>query len=195
VEAAIVTTVLPHGQVLPEPAEPDPGVGRGSPTRRLPLATSETPGTPGTPRTSARVDDRAPAFGLLGRWLGEAADRHDPAQRGDTTVFAVVVFDGEEMTFEAVVTFRASHSQRTDRRKLVTDTTSAAGSTGVAGPGEVTWVRSSFARGDGVEIAQDGGTVLVRDSRAIGRQAFAFTVREWLEFIDGVKEGEFDPNG
>jgi hypothetical protein len=58
----------------------------------------------------------------------------------------------------------------------------------------LTWVRSSFNTGDGVEVAQrDLEQIFVRDARFPGELRLVFSVREWLEFISGVKAGEFDP--
>jgi hypothetical protein len=59
----------------------------------------------------------------------------------------------------------------------------------------LTWVRSSFSTGAGgscVEIAHlDGGGTLLRSSTAPAN-TLAFPRSEWLAFLDGVKDGEFD---
>lgn len=53
--------------------------------------------------------------------------------------------------------------------------------------------KSSFsAVGGCVEVGRDGDRVLVRDTKDRTIPALEFTVQEWLDFINGVKAGEFD---
>ena len=56
------------------------------------------------------------------------------------------------------------------------------------------WIKSSFsfANSNCAEVAEDGGCVLVRNSRHPGGPALVFTPGEWSAFIAGVKAGEFD---
>jgi hypothetical protein len=58
------------------------------------------------------------------------------------------------------------------------------------------WRTSSFSDnngGDCVEVAFDGDTVLVRDTKQQGRgPVLSFTRREWEAFLAGARGGEFD---
>jgi hypothetical protein len=77
-----------------------------------------------------------------------------------------------------------------ERRGIVINTIASADKDGL------TWVRSSFNTGDGVEVAQNGlDQIFIRDARFPGDLRLVFSVREWLEFISGVKAGDFDPEG
>lgn len=59
------------------------------------------------------------------------------------------------------------------------------------------WFKSSRSNGQNncVETAfLSGGRVALRDSKDKGQgPAHIFTADEWSAFIDGVKDGEFDP--
>jgi hypothetical protein len=61
---------------------------------------------------------------------------------------------------------------------------------------EVGYRKSSFCGHPGcveVDLADDGGNILVRDSKlGDGGGALSFTKDEWTAFIKGVKAGEFD---
>jgi hypothetical protein len=61
---------------------------------------------------------------------------------------------------------------------------------------DVEFVKSSFCGHPGcveVDLADDGGNILVRDSKlGDGGGALSFTKGEWIAFIKGVKAGEFD---
>jgi hypothetical protein len=60
------------------------------------------------------------------------------------------------------------------------------------------WVRSRACSSDGcVEVAHlTGGSVAVRDSKNPLLAAHVFDREEWVAFIAGVKNGEFDsPTG
>ena len=59
------------------------------------------------------------------------------------------------------------------------------------------WVRSRACSSDGcVEVAHLAeGSVAVRDSKNTHLTAHYFDREEWVAFIAGVKNGEFDPAG
>jgi predicted secreted Zn-dependent protease len=56
------------------------------------------------------------------------------------------------------------------------------------------WQKStrSNSQGNCVEVATPPDMVMVRDSKDRSGPVLAFGAREWLAFIDGVKQGEFD---
>jgi hypothetical protein len=56
------------------------------------------------------------------------------------------------------------------------------------------WRKSSFSNGGDncVEVAANGGTVAVRDSKDRGQTPLVFTRDEWAAFLAGAKAGEFD---
>jgi hypothetical protein len=57
---------------------------------------------------------------------------------------------------------------------------------------------TSSASGDisCVEVAHiPGGGVAVRNSRERSRPPHVFSDAEWASFLDGVRNGEFDPQG
>jgi hypothetical protein len=59
------------------------------------------------------------------------------------------------------------------------------------------WKKSSRSNGNGgnncVEVAQTSDTVFVRDSKDLGEgPVLKFTTSEWLAFIAGAKDSEFD---
>jgi len=59
----------------------------------------------------------------------------------------------------------------------------------------LTWFKSSLSMGDGqcVEVAHlPGGGMAVRDSKDRSKPAHSYTRDEWLAFIGGAKNGEFD---
>ena len=56
------------------------------------------------------------------------------------------------------------------------------------------WRKASASGANGcVEVAPlpDGG-VAVRDSKTVTGPVLAFTAHEWVSFLDGVTNGEFD---
>ena len=55
------------------------------------------------------------------------------------------------------------------------------------------WLRSSFC-GDSscVEIALIDGGVAVRDNKLADSPVLEFTRTEWVSFVSGIKNGEFD---
>ncbi|GAA4060776.1 DUF397 domain-containing protein [Nonomuraea soli] len=57
-------------------------------------------------------------------------------------------------------------------------------------PDELEWL--SCNNGNCVEVARDGGSVLVRDSKDAGGAVLSFTTTEWENFRDAIKEGSFD---
>jgi hypothetical protein len=58
----------------------------------------------------------------------------------------------------------------------------------------VSFVKSSASGGDGcVEVAiHPRHGVVVRDSKDPGGAVLSFTDREWVAFVEGVRNGEFD---
>jgi hypothetical protein len=56
------------------------------------------------------------------------------------------------------------------------------------------WKKSSRSSGNGqcVEMADLGDAVAVRDSKDPNGPALIFTPCEWMAFLDGAKDGEFD---
>jgi hypothetical protein len=58
----------------------------------------------------------------------------------------------------------------------------------------VTWHKSTRSNGSGecVEIAELTNGVAVRDSKDPAGPVLRFTRNEWLAFIGGAKDGEFD---
>ena len=56
------------------------------------------------------------------------------------------------------------------------------------------WIRSRACSTDGcVEVAHlSGGMVALRDSKDTGTMAHVFDREEWMAFIAGAKNGEFD---
>jgi hypothetical protein len=55
--------------------------------------------------------------------------------------------------------------------------------------------KSSYSLNGGcVEIARSSrGDVLLRDSKDLDGPRLSFTRREWVAFLSGVRDGEFDP--
>jgi len=57
------------------------------------------------------------------------------------------------------------------------------------------WFKSTFSGDSGgncVEVAVLAGGVAVRDSKDPAGPALIFTVAEWLAFLAGAAEGQFD---
>jgi Domain of unknown function (DUF397) len=62
-------------------------------------------------------------------------------------------------------------------------------------PRVIRWRRSSQSTGaDGtcVEVACDGATIVVRDSKDPTGPVLRFSAAEWRAFVLGVRRGEFD---
>ncbi len=58
---------------------------------------------------------------------------------------------------------------------------------------EVAWMRpAACCESNCVEVADDAGDVLVRDSKNPTGPALIFTAAEWDAFVGGAKDGEFD---
>jgi hypothetical protein len=58
---------------------------------------------------------------------------------------------------------------------------------------EPRWRRSTAcSAGNCVEVASDGGRILVRDSKNPQIAPMVFTRDEWAVFAAGVREGDFD---
>jgi hypothetical protein len=54
------------------------------------------------------------------------------------------------------------------------------------------WFKSSFSSGDNcVQVRLQEG-VLVRDSKDPSGPVLSFTDHEWIAFVEGVRNGEFD---
>ena len=53
------------------------------------------------------------------------------------------------------------------------------------------WFTSSFTNGDCVQVKLRGG-VLVRHSKDPTGSVLHFTDHEWVAFLEGVRNGEFD---
>jgi hypothetical protein len=57
-----------------------------------------------------------------------------------------------------------------------------------------TWIKSSYSSSDGcVEVKDENGFVLVRDSKNPHVGPLKIPKADWEVFIDGVRAGEFDP--
>jgi hypothetical protein len=55
------------------------------------------------------------------------------------------------------------------------------------------WFKSTRSGHSGcVEVAVTGGHVAVRDSKHPGGSILVFSSKAWMEFIEGIREGEFD---
>lgn len=55
------------------------------------------------------------------------------------------------------------------------------------------WQRSSRCSGGTcVEVANIGGTVLLRDGKRPDRPAIEASAEEWDAFVTGIRDGEFD---
>lgn len=62
-----------------------------------------------------------------------------------------------------------------------------------AGFNEPAWRKASFcASGECVEVAQQAGMILLRDSKRPRGGVLRYTAEEWESFVRGVKAGEFD---
>lgn len=62
----------------------------------------------------------------------------------------------------------------------------------------VAWQKSSFSGGNQgacVEVAFAGEGILLRHSRNPSGPVLSFTHTEWLAFLTGARNGEFDPPG
>lgn len=58
---------------------------------------------------------------------------------------------------------------------------------------ELMWYKAeASAAGDCVEVALDGGNVVVRDSKHPDGSVLTFTATEWDCFLAGVRNDEFD---
>jgi hypothetical protein len=63
---------------------------------------------------------------------------------------------------------------------------------------DLQWVKSSlsFANGNCVEVTDlPGGGIGVRNSKDASGPVLSFTPGEWLAFLGGVRNGEFDRFG
>lgn len=55
------------------------------------------------------------------------------------------------------------------------------------------WRKATFCQsGECVEVAQQNGMIVLRDSKRPGRRPQRYTTEEWDSFVRGVKAGEFD---
>lgn len=56
----------------------------------------------------------------------------------------------------------------------------------------IMWLKAEMCEANGcVEVAAAGGEVLLRNSRDPDGARLSFTRQEWLEFVDGVRAGQF----
>ena len=56
------------------------------------------------------------------------------------------------------------------------------------------WRRSSRCDSNAcVEVAHASGEVLLRDSKDPDGPRLSFAAAQWSAFLDGVKDGQFDP--
>lgn len=59
--------------------------------------------------------------------------------------------------------------------------------------GSIQWRRSSRCEsGACVEVAQFDGMVAIRDSKDVAGRVLIFTVEEWIAFLAGARNGDFD---
>ena len=55
------------------------------------------------------------------------------------------------------------------------------------------WIKSSRCESNAcVEVAHAGGEILVRNSAGSASPVLRFTQAEWIAFIGGVRDGDFD---
>jgi hypothetical protein len=55
------------------------------------------------------------------------------------------------------------------------------------------WRKSSFcASGECVEIAQQNGAIMLRNSKDPTSRVLRYTAEEWRSFVRGIMAGEFD---
>jgi hypothetical protein len=58
------------------------------------------------------------------------------------------------------------------------------------------WHKSSFcASGECVEVAEQDGMIMLRDSKDPRGGMLRYTTEEWQSFVHGIKAGEFDSLG
>ena len=58
------------------------------------------------------------------------------------------------------------------------------------------WRKASFcASGECVEVAQQNGMIVLRDSTEPRGSVVRYTTEEWQTFVRGIKAGEFDDLG
>ena len=59
--------------------------------------------------------------------------------------------------------------------------------------GELSWrVARRCNAGNCVRVASSGETILIGDSKSPDGPVLAYTQSEWLTFVEGVKQGDFD---
>lgn len=60
-------------------------------------------------------------------------------------------------------------------------------------PDSLDWRKSSHSNSVGcLELAANGDSVLVRDSKDRGGPELSFSLLEWHQFVAGARRGEFD---
>jgi Domain of unknown function (DUF397) len=58
------------------------------------------------------------------------------------------------------------------------------------------WQRASFCQnGECVEVAEQNGMIILRDSKRPNGGVLRYTIDEWRSFVGGIKAGEFDDLG
>lgn len=62
-----------------------------------------------------------------------------------------------------------------------------------AGHGSLNWRTALSCNGGGcVMVAADGNRVLIGDTKNPGGPVLSYTAEEWLDFLGGAKNGDFD---
>jgi len=63
-------------------------------------------------------------------------------------------------------------------------------------PVQLTWRKASFcASGECLEVAQQDGVIILRDSVQPDGSMLHYAAREWRSFVRDIKAGEFDGLG
>ncbi|MGH3396264.1 MAG: DUF397 domain-containing protein [Streptosporangiaceae bacterium] len=62
-----------------------------------------------------------------------------------------------------------------------------------ARPDDLSWRIARLCNaGSCVRVAASGDTILIGDSKSPDGPVLAYTQSEWLTFVEGVKQGDFD---
>lgn len=61
---------------------------------------------------------------------------------------------------------------------------------------QAAWRKASFcASGQCVEVTEQNGMIIMRDSKEPHGGMLRYTIEEWQSFVRGIKAGEFDDLG